>query len=708
MNSTKDLLLEIGVEELPHGFILPASSQLETKAKNLFETERLKFSKITSYSTPRRLAFLVEGLESKQADIDLVKKGPLLKVAFKEGLLTQAGKGFIKNEASGEISENTLKDIDSVKDKKPGVYFRVENDQKFLVSYIFNPGVETSERLKIVLPQLISSLEFPKAMRWGAGETSFARPMRWLLALFGEKVVEFELAGIKSGNSTSGHPQFFPRQEQVRLNNPQDYLQVLQAKKVLADVKERQAAILTQLSKLEGQQRIKVLEKEKVSAIVTQLTEWPHCVLAEYDAEFLKLPREVLISEMVEHQKYFPVEDEKGKLLPAFVITANIENEKYVSKGNLKVLTARLRDGGFLYQEDLKQGLAKMGEKLEAVTYLKELGSISEKVQRTEKLAQLLAKQLELASSSSVSKIVKLMKNDLASHMVYEFPALQGVMGTYYAKADGINVEDAKAIEEHYLPLGAGGALPATELGIVLALADKLDTILGLFSIGHVPTGSQDPHALRRQALGILRILVEQKLAFSLVEFLHLPEVFGIYEAFVKKYSPSLSKAHFLKQVSDFFAVRFKSYLKDQGFSNENLSFNWRVENELPEPFTLFQKCLGLDSLEKKNNVREFYGLLSRIEKLGVLDNSKIPDHKYFSTSKIQEETALYEYYKKNHETLLQLKKENNFVKVFEFGFAFKETLDAFFKAVMVNSEVPEEKEQRQALLAHIYHLIFG
>ncbi|MBL8994875.1 MAG: glycine--tRNA ligase subunit beta, partial [Spirochaetia bacterium] len=324
---------------------------------------------------------------------------------------------------------------------------------------------------------------------------------------------------------------------------------------------------------------VRLLETEKVIPIVRDLTEWPHLVIASFDESFLRLPREVLISEMVEHQKYFPVEDTSGKLKAQFVITANIEKEEHVIRGNLKVLTSRLRDGAFLYEEDLKTSLSAMGEKLRTVTYMKELGTISEKIERTVIHAKALADSLKLSSSAEADKLCGLMKNDLVSKMVYEFPALQGVIGEYYAahqaKVLGIDPKLAVAIREHYMPLGAGAALPETPAGIVLSLAEKIETLLGHFAIGNIPTGSQDPFALRRQALGVIRILVEKKLTFSL--FTHLLATAKTYQKIVETFKSFPDEEKFRFAVIDFVQGRFKGYLKDLGYAPDEIE-------TLPDP----------------------------------------------------------------------------------------------------------------------------
>lgn len=698
----KDLLFEIGVEELPHGFIPGAISQLVEKTKVLLNGEHLASSEIRSFSTPRRLAILITGLPESQTDREIFKKGPLLKAAFQNGALAPAGKGFLKSFGIETLAEKDLVDADTVPAKKDGAYFKTENGQTFLYGFQFVRGKKTVAILAEKLPELIASLEFPKSMRWAEFEFPFARPIRWILALFGSEVVPFTIAGIHSGNATYGHPQFFHRNEKVSLAKPADYAEALRKKNVLADSDERRDSILKQIAAIEKKNGVKLLETEKVVPLVRDLTEWPHLVLASFDESFLRLPREVLISEMVEHQKYFPVEDASGKLKSQFVITANIEKEEHVIRGNLKVLTSRLRDGAFLYEEDLKTSLKAMGEKLRTVTYMKELGTVSEKVERTVLHARALSDSLKLSKPDEVETLCRLMKSDLVSKMVYEFPALQGVIGEYYAisqaKQLGIDPKLAVAIREHYMPLGAGAALPETPAGIALSLAEKIDTLLGHFAIGNIPTGSADPFALRRQALGVIRIAVEKKLSFQL--HAHLFSTSKAYEEFRTNFKAFSDEGQLIKAVLDFVHGRFKAYLKDLGYAPDEI-------DALPEAhlasdfFDLVTRLETLKEFRSKPDFIKYVQIRKRVS--NILEKSPTGEkdslHPVKRESLTEEaEKSLFDHYQKTRDAL----QKADHKKQIELALTFHSPLETFFEKVLVEDKDEAKRLNRKNLLALI------
>lgn len=566
---SSDFLFEIGVEELPHGFVADAEAQLRRRLESFFQTQALPFTDVRTFATPRRLAVRFRNVSAGTEAATTVKKGPLLSAAFAGGKLNSAGRGFLKTLGEEVLDRVTEAGLPGLPDHpEPGAYARQDGAQRFLILVTRAEARSTPDLLATGLPEILGAMEFPKTMRWGSSETSFARPVRWILSLYGELVIPFTFAGVASGRLTYGHSQLFPRSEAVSVASPADYEKTLLARKVLADAAERRASLEGQIRALEKTHGIRVLNQDEVLPLVTHLTEWPRAVLCTFDESFLALPREVLIREMVEHQKYFPVESDAGAFLNRFVVTSNIERDDFVQKGNLKVLTARLRDGSFLWEEDRKEGLVPMGEKLKAVTYVSGLGTVHDKVERTARIARRLAETTRRADAERAERLCRLMKNDLSSRMVYEFPALQGVMAEHYAVAMGLPADDAAALREHYLPLGAGGDLPRTDAGVVLAAAEKIENMMGHFALGHVPTGSADPYALRRNALGLLRLLIETPLDLSLA--MTLRDAAPLYAEARRTAGKFATDEDLVKAVAEFIHARFKHYVKEKGASWED------------------------------------------------------------------------------------------------------------------------------------------
>lgn len=513
-----DFLFEIGSEQLPATFVPIGMRNLEQAMRKLFADLELSYKEIKVYGTPRRLGVLVQGLPEGTADKEIARRGPNINSAFDaNGQLTPQGAGFLKSLGIATCSLEQLK-----AGKVKGV--ELQGDQLF--AKIQEKGQSIYSLLSERLPTLIANLDFPKKMRWGNLDITYPRPIHWMTALYGDKVIPFLFGDIASGNFTYGHAQLMP--EKIVLDNPRDIFEKLKAHKVLADVEERTRSILDQLEQLESKLNLQALEQKRVLAEVVHLTEWPQLTTAEFDPNFLRAPAEVLISEMVEHQRYFPLANASGKLAPQFVITADNTPSPLILKGNQKVLSARLTDGLFLYEQDLPIPLEKFNEKLKVMTFQKELGSMYDKVLRITAHAKVINNALSLADQHKVTRAALLCKADLASLLVGEFPALQGTIGKYYALHQKEDAQVAVAIEEHWWPKSEQSALPKTPTGLVLSLADKIDNLLGYYSVGLKPTSSSDPYALRRQTIGILKMLIENKLPANLKTLLDsCAEVFG-------------------------------------------------------------------------------------------------------------------------------------------------------------------------------------
>ncbi|NGX38749.1 MAG: Glycine--tRNA ligase alpha subunit [Chlamydiae bacterium] len=512
-NRRGDFLFEIGSEELPATFVPIGMQSLERAITTLLKDSDLPFDEIQLFGTPRRLGVLVKELAEGSADQQIERKGPPITTAFApDGKPTKQGEGFLH---SIGCDAPPLTEIRS--GKVPQLEIKTIKDQEYLFATLKKEGQSVHQILSSALPTLIQNLDFPKKMRWGILDIFYPRPIHWITALYNDQVIPFVLGNITSGDYTYGHSQLSP--DQIPLKG-KDFFATLKEHNVLADVTERRARILSQLKEIEEKHSVQPLEKNRVLKEVLFLSEWPMLITADFNPEFLKAPPEVLISEMVQHQKYFPLANSSGDLQNLFVITADNTPNDLIRSGNQKVLSARLADGVFLYKQDLKTPLEAFNQKLAKMTFQKELGSVLDKVMRIASLTEKLNEKLTIADDQKLARASLLCKADLASEMVGEFPELQGTIGKYYALAQKEDKEVATAIEEHWMPRMEGGPLPQTPTGILLSLADKLDNLISYFSVGLKPTSSSDPYALRRQTIGLLKILIENKLPLDLSELL--------------------------------------------------------------------------------------------------------------------------------------------------------------------------------------------
>ncbi len=498
---TRDFLVELGTEELPP-LALPELERAfaEGIGQGLREAS-LPFAALRSFATPRRLAVLVSGLAVEQPAQSIKLKGPPVSASFdKEGKPTAAAFKFA--EKCGVAV--------------PALTRVSEGKGEFLFYAGSKPGVATASLLTAIVQRSLDALPIPKRMRWGSSSAEFVRPVHWLVLLFGAELIPARILDTDSRSSTRGHRFMAP--QELPLARASDYEKTLEDQgRVIAHFATRRALIREQVAAAGKRLGGAALLDEALLDEVTALVEWPSPVAGDFEARFLELPREVLISTLQEHQRYFPVEGSGGKLLPHFITVSNIESRDpaRVRAGNERVVRPRLSDAAFFWQQDRKQPLSARRAGLDAVTFQAKLGSVGDKVRRVQKLAGEIALLID-ADRAKTERAAELAKCDLLSSMVGEFPELQGIMGRYYASADGEQPDVAAAIDEHYLPRGAGGALPATLPGTALALADKLDTLAGIFAIGQKPSGTKDPFGLRRSAIGILRILVEKKIDVDL------------------------------------------------------------------------------------------------------------------------------------------------------------------------------------------------
>ncbi|MFH1562346.1 MAG: glycine--tRNA ligase subunit beta [Nitrospirota bacterium] len=498
----EDLLLEIGTEEIPAGYISPALEQLKNLTKGLLEEERLVHKGIQTFGTPRRLVLYVEGVVLHQQDLITEIMGPPRHISFdSEGKPTQAAIGFAR------VQGVRVEELQTRQTPKGDYILAIKTLQ----------GKETKEVLTTVLPKIITSISFPKSMYWQSkslNEVSlyFARPIRWILALLGETKIEFELAGIKSANHTCGH-RFLSKQP-IKINHPAEYEEKLRENYVMVNQVKRQEMIMEAINSYCEKNGCVAPETEELLEEVVYLVEYPCLIVGGFDKEYLKLPHEVLVAAMRGHQRYFHITNKDGKFLPNFLVIANTNPEvapantiNTIREGNERVLKARLADAAFFFTQDKRISLEARVEQEKGRVWQEDLGTVYEKTQRVVKLAEFIAGKIALEFIPKAGRAALLCKADLSTEMVGEFTNLQGIMGYYYALADGEDKDVANAIREHYLPTSAEGVLPQTLVSAIVSIADKIDSIVGCFSVGLIPTGSQDPYALRRQAQGIINIL---------------------------------------------------------------------------------------------------------------------------------------------------------------------------------------------------------
>ncbi len=678
----RDFLLEIGSEELPEAFVPIGCQNLKKALEHLLAAHELKHERIDIYATPRRLSALVSGLVEGTATKTIEKRGPALASAFDaKGNPTPQGEGFFKSLGRSPLA---LAEIQA--NRVNGLQVRSVKEIPYLFAEITTAGQSTFRLLAEHLPSLITNLEFPKKMRWGSLDISYARPLQWIVALFGEEVIPFQVGDIRTDRLSRGHAQRDPRSFPIR--SPSEYLAALKNHHVLADIEERSQSILQQLKALESQMEGQVLEQKRVLAQVLHLVEWPQLTYASFDPRFLKAPPEVLISEMVEHQRYFPVADAKGQLKNLFVITADNTPSDPIRKGNQKVLSARLSDGVFLYEQDLKTPLEGFNEKLKEMTFQKELGSMLDKVMRLTAHVQTLNQSLAIADQKKALRAALLCKADLASALVGEFPDLQGTIGKYYALAQKEDKEVAEAIEEHWMPKGENAPLPHTPCGILLSLADKIDNLLGAYSANLKPTSSSDPYALRRQTLGILHILIEGKHTLNLKQILE-----ACAHAFPKRPSPEM-----IEEILSFITNRAKTVFEDKGFKKDEIEAS--LQGLCIDPYDQFCKVRALHQFRTSDPFAKLYEVYKRAK--GQLENpSQVP----FNPSLAHQpaELALLASLSALHKQWKQTLAASDYLKAFELLAALQPPLAHLFDTVKILADDPALRANRIALLQKVF-----
>lgn len=669
------LLLEIGVEELPSRFGQTTLDQIENNLSKLLKEERVNFDNIDKYATPRRLTFVIKNLADKASDLEEEVKGPAKKIAVdEEGNFTKPALGFMKSK--GLDPEN--------------VYFKQVGNAEYLFGTIKQSGKETAEILKNIIPTAIKNVTFPKAMRWGGKNMRFARPIRWMVALLNDNVLDVNLEGIKASNVTKGHR--FLGEREFEVNSVEDYFEKLEKNYIILDQHKRKSMIKEQAIEVANSLGGEVELDDDLLEEITFLVEYPTAFYGEFEEDYVKLPKEVVTTPMKEHQRYFPVSKD-GKLLPYFIAVRNGDSHRIdiVKAGNEKVLKARLADALFFYKEDTKKPLESFVDKLKTVVFQAKLGTVYDKSLRIDKLSQTILNELNMSESAkNTQRAAKLCKADLVTNMVFEFTELQGIMGRDYAKVGGENEEVCQAIFEHYLPRYAGDILPETNAGIALSIADKLDSIAGFFAIGIKPSGSQDPYALRRQALGILSILLDKKLSVNLNNLIN---------AALDNYSNlEFNKEEVASQIVEFFVERVKNLFKDLGIRYDVIDAV--LNNNLNDISDIHTRALELNRWLQKDELVEMLTAFNRVSTLAQKATIDIVKEELL---KEDAEIKLYNVFKEiklNVESLLIDKKYNEALDAFA---TLRPLVDNLFDNVMVMDKDESVKENRLGLLKQIY-----
>ena len=672
-----DLLLEIGTEEIPARFIEPEKEGLLKLLQDGFNNLRVGYSNIEILATPRRMAAFVYDAAEKQEESVTIKFGPPYNRAFDEsGNPTKAATGF-----AGSQGVN-------VEDLKKGVKDGIE----FITVEKRETGRPVKEMLPGLLRDAISRIPFQKRMRWGSESFEYARPIQWFLALFGEDPVEFVVADVKSGNVTYGHR--FLSKGPVEIGKPSEYVDKLRDNHIIVNEQERMDIILKGITVIEGETGGHAIRDNNLIKEILNITEYPYPLKGGFEREFLAIPKEVLVNVMKSHQRYIPIEDKNGDLMPYFIFFANTipTEDKNVIKGNEKVLRARLSDARFFFEEDKKIKLFDLYDKLSSIVFHVKLGTLKQKTDRVTEIARHLSTVLNVGVIPHITRAVRMMKVDLLTHMVGEFPELQGIMGRIYAKNQGEDDNVACAIEEHYLPSSGNGALPQSPMGALVSIADKIDSLTSFFSVGITPTGNLDPFALRRQALGIIKIAIDKKLHIPMEALIKIAYDSG--DSIQKRLSFEETRDALL----DFFITRFKFSMIEEGRNQEF------VESVLPcVARDIYDGYARLITLESQQSIEDFKRLMVGFKRAYNITKSLTEDREIeTSLFKEEEESVLFSLYESKKEAFFSSMNEREYDSALAVLVGFKESIDNYFDKVFVMEKDEAIKNNRLALLKKI------
>lgn len=678
---SKDYLLEIGTEEIPARFVKGALLQLNNKLEEIFKEEKLNYSEIKVYSTPRRLTAIVTDLDDRQEDEKKQVKGPSKAISYKDGKPTKALLGFMKGQ---NINEDNI----VIKEIK---------GEDYIFANIFNEGKPVEEILKEYMPKLIRSIRFPESMKWGGKNLRFIRPIRWIVSLLDTEVVKFDLEGIKVSNETNGHR--FLGNTNIKIDAVKNYENILRDNYVIIDQNERKEIILYESEKLAREVGGRITDDELLLDEVTNLVEYPTPIMGRIKDEFLKLPEDVVITPMKEHLRYSPLFDDNGRLLPYFITVRN-GDDRYldtVIKGNEKVLGARLEDARFFFEVDTKKKLEDYVNDLRFITFQDKLGSMYDKTIRIVNLSEKICDYLAVGENTTenVKRAAYLSKADLVTQMVTEFTELQGNIGYEYAKLSGESDIVSQAIYEQYLPRFAGDKLPETTTGAILGIADKLDSIAGLFSINIHPTGSQDPFALRRNAIGIINTIIDRRLFLSLNELID----FSLY-IYVEKTGLAFDYNEVKDEILNFLLVRAKNLFIEQGYSYDIIDAILSLE--LDDLYDISIRIEKLDEWIKKDDALNTLGAFNRIANLADKAESTDLNKELMG----EHELKLYEAFKVIEEKLEEYINNREYDLALDLFKTLKVPIDNFFDNVMVMDKNEDLRNNRLALVKNIHNMM--
>ena len=668
----KDLLFEIGAEEIPAGFLPNIIKQLGELATAALAERHIPHGSVKVYATPRRVALLINDVAERGEDVHETHKGPSVSIAYDgDGNPTKAAIGFARGKGL-EVSE--LKVVDG-----------------YIFADTTTAGLDTIEVLSDVLPTLITGLSFPKSMHWGDLEERFVRPVRWLVALFGQDVVPVTFANVTSTNVSRGHR--FLGESELTIAEPKDYVDTLTKNFIMIDQDVRRETIRKQLTELAATKGATVVWDEDLLDEVTFLVEYPTALCGTFDESYLALPSDCIITPMKDHQRYFPMVDGKGKLLPMFLTVRNGDSKSLdvVAAGNERVLRARLDDAKFFFNEDRKTPLAGRYEALTKIVFQEGLGNLKDKTERLLTLGAALAKEVGFADIATLERATHLAKTDLTTGMVSEFTELQGIMGKEYALLDGETPAVGEAIFEQYLPRFAGDILPTTDAGRILSIVDKVDTIVATFSRGLIPTGSQDPYALRRQTIGIINILMDSKWSLSMRPiWVKAMELLGVV---------SEKQEELLDQLENFFVLRLKNILLEQGMPYQVVDIVLSQETVTVALAEGLGKALTANRLDENESLMQAYTRIFNMVKdvtfTGV-DESLLNE---------DSEQALYKAALPVYTTNRNALEAGDYVKAVSLAESLVPYIETFFEHVMVMDKDEAIKQNRLQLLRMTYEV---
>jgi glycyl-tRNA synthetase beta chain len=678
MAKAPDFLVEIGTEELPPKALTGLMNAFLENLRNAVDGARLKRGKMSAYASPRRLAVIIKGLAESQAGQERVVKGPPVSVAYdSEGNVTAAGSAFAKKCGI---------DIEALDRKKTvkGEYLIFRERER---------GQKTAELMPSLVGGALERLPIPRRMRWGDGEAEFVRPVHWVVLLHGEDVIEASIMGVAAGRMTRGHRFHAPGE--IPVDAPSKYVSILKKARVLADFAARRKKIVQGVEKASKEAGGEPVASDALYDEVTALTEWPVPLTGSFDEKFLSLPREVVIATLTSHQRYFPIADENGKLLPRFVTIANLasKNPDLVRDGNERVIRPRLADAAFFWETDNRVSLSERCAALSDVVYQRSLGSMFDRSVLVGVLAGIIASAIG-ADNKTVKRAAALAKSDLLTGMVGEFPELQGLMGQYYAAADGEPEAVARALGEQYLPRFAGDTLPQTTAGLALAVADKLDTLAGVVVLGKKPSGSRDPFGLRRSALGIVRIMIEQRLDLNIRDL--------VTAAIFSQPGQRKDEDALAQSLYEFIIERMRAYYLDRqdGPTAEMFAAVMaRQPNSLLDFDERLKAVAAFVKLEPASSLAAANKRIGNILKQAGVDGGEPVDK---SLIKEPAESLLFESVVKAQAAVAPLLSDRDYTSVLTTLADLKDPVDGFFDDVMVMAEDEALRNNRLALLAEL------